>query len=334
MNQVTSQPPILEVKNLRTYFDTPRGELRAVDDVSFTVHAGECLGIIGESGSGKTVSCLSVMGLIDAPGRIVSGEILFMGRDLRRLSPAEMEEIRGSGISMIFQDPLTSLNPVFTVERQMTDVIRRHRRCSQKEARQQAIERLAQVGVPAPEERMGQYPFQLSGGLRQRVMIAMALSCEPKLVIADEPTTALDVSIQAQILDLLQDLKAQLNFALIFVSHDLGVIANLSDRVIIMYAGKALEHAPTETVFTAPAHPYTYGLLRSAPSLSSDRRNPLNPIEGVLPDLTHLPPGCPFEPRCNRRTAECAAAMPALVSHGPEHLLACHHPLTNGPKGS
>ena len=319
--------PILEVKNLRTHFDTPRGELRAVDDVSFTVHAGECLGIIGESGSGKSVSCLSVLGLIDAPGRIVNGEILFEGRNLRQMSENELEELRGTGLSMIFQDPLTSLNPVFTVERQMTDVIRRHRHCSQKEARERACAMLTQVGVPAAESRLGQYPFQLSGGLRQRVMIAMALSCDSRLIIADEPTTALDVSIQAQILDLLQDLKTQLQFALIFVSHDLGVIANLSDKVIIMYAGKAVETAPTETVFSAAAHPYTAGLLRSAPSLISDRRTPLKPINGMPPDLTRLPPGCPFAPRCGYRTEECDAAMPALLAHGPNHMLACYHPL-------
>jgi len=327
MSMSMNQSPILEVKHLQTYFDTPRGELRAVDNVSFTVSAGECLGIIGESGSGKTVSCLSIMRLIDKPGRIAGGEVLFQGRNLLALSAKEMEELRGTGISMVFQDPLTSLNPVFTVERQMCDVIMRHRHCSQKEARERAITVLGQVGVPAAEERVGQFPFQLSGGLRQRVMIAMALSCDPKLIIADEPTTALDVSIQAQILDLLQDLKTQFQFALIFVSHDLGVIANLSDKVIIMYAGKAVEMAPTETVFDAPAHPYTVGLLHSAPNLNSDRRFPLQPIEGVLPDLINLPPACPFSPRCGRRMPECDEKMPPLSPFGPEHLLACYHPV-------
>jgi len=319
--------PILEVKNLCTCFDTPRGELRAVDHISYTVRAGECLGIIGESGSGKSVSCLSVMRLIEKPGRITGGEIIFQGRNLLELSEGQMEELRGAGISMIFQDPQTSLNPVFSVEQQMVDVIRRHSSCGRKEARERAITMLKQVGVPAAEDRMGQFPFQLSGGLRQRVMIAMALSCNPRLIIADEPTTALDVSIQAQILDLLQDLKMQLGFALIFVSHDLGVIANLSDKVIIMYAGKALEMAPTETVFTAPAHPYTVGLLRSAPSLSSDRSRPLQPIEGVLPDLTRLPPGCPFAPRCTRLSARCHEEMPALEEFGPSHVLACYYPI-------
>jgi oligopeptide/dipeptide ABC transporter ATP-binding protein len=319
--------PILEVKNLCTSFETPRGELRAVDNLSYSVRAGECLGIIGESGSGKSVSCLSVMRLIEKPGRITAGEILFMGRNLLDFSEDEMEETRGAGISMIFQDPQTSLNPVFTVERQMCDVIQRHRTCTGKEARERAIAMLKQVGVPAAEERMSQFPFQLSGGLRQRVMIAMALSCDPKLIIADEPTTALDVSIQAQILDLLQDLKTQFQFALIFVSHDLGVIANLSDKVVIMYAGKAMEMAPTETVFSAPAHPYTVGLLHSAPNLSSDRRQPLQPIEGVLPDLTRLPPGCPFAPRCRQRSAACDDKMPALTTFAPDHLLACYHPI-------
>jgi oligopeptide transport system ATP-binding protein len=318
-------PPILEVRHLRTHFRTEKGDLVAVNDVSFTVDAGSCLGIVGESGSGKSVTCLSIMGLIESPG-VVTGEILFQGKNLLELSPQQTEALRGKDITMVFQDPLTSLNPVFTVERQMTDVIRRHLRMSPRQARDLAIEMLARVGVPAPAERLRQYPFQLSGGLRQRVMLAMALSCEPKLVLADEPTTALDVSIQAQILDLLQDLKSQLHFALVFVSHDLGVIANLSDRVIIMYAGRFMESARTEQIFTAPAHPYTVGLLSSAPSLTSSRQNPLRPIEGVLPDLTRLPPGCPFAPRCNRRTAECEAVMPPLQAHGEGRLLACYHP--------
>ena len=316
---------ILDVRHLHTHFGTDKGDLVAVNDVSFTVDAGSCLGIVGESGSGKSVTCLSIMGLIEPPG-VVTGEILFEGRNLLALSAAETEALRGKDISMIFQDPLTSLNPVFTVERQMMDVIRRHLPMSPRQARARAIETLARVGVPAPAERLRQYPFQLSGGLRQRVMIAMALSCEPKLVFADEPTTALDVSIQAQILDLLQDLKSQLNFALVFVSHDLGVIANLSDRVIIMYAGHFMESARTEQIFTAPAHPYTVGLLSSAPSLASSRQNPLRPIEGVLPDLTRLPPGCPFAPRCSRRTAECEAVIPPLRAYGEGRLLACYHP--------
>ncbi len=323
-------PPTLEVNHLHTVFHTPKGKLLAVDDVSFSVQPGECLGIIGESGSGKTVTCLSIMGLIEPPGRVTQGEILFEGRDLMLLSHRALEDLRGREISMIFQDPLTSLNPVFTVEQQMTDVIKRHLRCGHREAVRRARGILQRVGVPAPAERLRQYPFQLSGGLRQRVMIAMALSCNPKLVIADEPTTALDVSIQAQILDLLQDLKAQLRFALIFVSHDLGIIANLSDKVIIMYAGKSMEVAPTESIFARPIHPYTAGLLNSAPSLSSSRQNPLSPIEGVLPDLTRLPPGCPFAPRCGHRTTECDASMPPLQLHGEDHLTACYHPLGNG----
>jgi len=322
------QIPILDVRHLHTCFHTPKGVLKAVDDLSFSVLPGECLGIIGESGSGKSVTCLSIMGLIEPPGYVTAGEILFEGRDLLRLSDRELEDIRGKEISMIFQDPLTSLNPVFTVEQQMTDVIKRHLGLSHRQAVRRAMDMLAQVGVPAPAERLRQYPFQLSGGLRQRVMIAMALSCEPKLVIADEPTTALDVSIQAQILDLLQDLKSQLHFALIFVSHDLGVIANLSDKVIIMYAGKCMEAAPTEPIFSHPIHPYTAGLLNSAPSINSSRQTPLRPIEGVLPDLTCLPPGCPFAPRCAYRSAECEQAMPPLESHGNGRLAACYHPLS------
>jgi len=321
------QPPILEVKHLRTVFHTPRGMLRAVDDVSFSLGAGECLGIIGESGSGKTVTCLSIMGLIDPPGYVTGGEILFHNRNLLEMSDGELEAVRGREIAMVFQDPQTSLNPVFTVEQQMTDVIRRHLGCSHREAVSRAIEVLSQVGLPCPADRLKQYPFQLSGGLRQRVLIAMALSCRPSLIIADEPTTALDVSIQAQILDLLQDLKSQLQFALIFVSHDLGIIANLSDRVIIMYAGRCMEVASTEQIFSAPLHPYTEGLLSSAPSMSSTRQNPLRPIEGVLPDLTRLPPGCPFAPRCRYRTAVCEQVMPPLEMHAPDHLAACHHPV-------
>jgi oligopeptide transport system ATP-binding protein len=320
--------PILDVRHLHTCFYTAKGRLKAVDDVSFAVLPGECLGIIGESGSGKSVTCLSVMGLIEPPGYVTAGEIRFEGVDLLKLSDHQLEELRGKEISMIFQDPLTSLNPVFTVEQQMTDVIERHLHCGHRQARQRASEMLAQVGVPAPADRLRQFPFQLSGGLRQRVMIAMALSCGPKLVIADEPTTALDVSIQAQILDLLQDLKSRMHFALIFVSHDLGVIANLSDRVIIMYAGKCMEMAPTERIFIRPVHPYTAGLLNSAPSMSSSRHSPLRPIEGVLPDLTRLPPGCPFAPRCGYRTAECEKVMPPLELHGEEQLAACYHPLT------
>jgi oligopeptide transport system ATP-binding protein len=324
------KPPILQVDHLHTVFHTPKGNLLAVDDVSFSVQSGECLGIIGESGSGKTVTCLSVMGLVEPPGHVTAGNILFEGRNLLKLSDRALEDLRGKEISMIFQDPLTSLNPVFTVEQQMTDVITRHLPCGRREARERATEVLQRVGVPAPAERLRQYPFQLSGGLRQRVMIAMALSCNPKLVIADEPTTALDVSIQAQILDLLQDLKSQLHFALIFVSHDLGIIANLSDKVIIMYAGKSMEVAPTGRIFARPTHPYTAGLLNSAPSMSSSRQNPLRPIEGVLPDLTRLPPGCPFAPRCGHRTVECEESMPALQAHEEDHLTACHHPLGNG----
>jgi oligopeptide/dipeptide ABC transporter ATP-binding protein len=319
--------PILEVKHLHTVFHTPRGPLHAVDGVSFTLDAGECLGIIGESGSGKTVTCLSIMGLIDPPGYVTAGEILFQGRDLLKLPERELEELRGKEISMIFQDPQTSLNPVFTVEMQMTDVIKRHLGCGHGEAARRAAEVLSQVGLPAPAERLRQYPFQLSGGLRQRVMIAMALSCRPSLIIADEPTTALDVSIQAQILDLLQDLKSQLQFALIFVSHDLGIIANLSDKVIIMYAGRCMEVASTEAIFAGPMHPYTEGLLGSAPSMSSTRQQPLQPIEGVLPDLTRLPPGCPFAPRCRYRTAECDVVMPPLKAHETDHLAACYHPV-------
>lgn len=325
-----SQPtstPVLEVRQLSTSFATPSGELRAVDNVSFHLAPGECLGIIGESGSGKSVTCRSIMRLIHPPGRITGGEIVFEGRDLLKLTTREMEALRGGAISMIFQDPLTSLNPVFTISNQLVDVIRRHTGYSRRQAETRALEVLNQVGVPAPTERLRQYPFQLSGGLRQRVMIALALACHPRLVIADEPTTALDVSIQAQILDLLQELKAQLAFALIFVSHDLGVIAQLSDTVAIMYAGKLVEVAPTTQIFSHPLHPYTAALLRSAPSLSSHRSEPLLPIEGNPPDLAALPPGCPFAPRCPHHTAICLTSMPLLQPAAANRHVACHHPL-------
>lgn len=321
------EQPICEVSHLHVEFTTTAGSLKAVDDVSFAVHPGECLGIVGESGSGKSVTCRSIIGLIEPPGRIVSGEIQFAGRSLLQLTPGELEEIRGKEISMIFQDPLTSLNPIFTVEEQITSVIKRHWKCTHREARERAVAILGQVGVPSPADRMRQYPFQLSGGLRQRVMIAMALSCEPKLVIADEPTTALDVSIQAQILDLLRDLKSNLRFSLIFVSHDLGVVANISDRVMVMYAGKVVEVAPIDQIFSSPTHPYTVGLLNSAPSLDSYRGQPLQPIEGILPDLTQVPPGCPFAPRCLYRSEECDRQMPPLEARGAAHFSACYHPL-------
>ncbi len=320
---------ILEVRRLRTSFESPTGDLRAVDDVSFVLRPGECLGIIGESGSGKSVTCRSIMRLITPPGRIIGGEVLFEGRNILTLPMHEVEALRGGAMSMIFQDPLTSLNPVFTIERQMVDVIHRHTGCRSSAARARAVEILGQVGVPMPTERLRQYPFQLSGGLRQRIMIALALACRPRLVIADEPTTALDVSIQAQILDLLHDLKEQLNFAMIFVSHDLGVIAQLSDVVAIMYAGRLVEIAPTRQIFRQPRHPYTAALLRSAPNLTSHRSNPLLPIEGNPPNLAALPPGCSFAPRCPQRTAICLEQMPILVHN--DHMFACHHPLQDGP---
>jgi oligopeptide/dipeptide ABC transporter ATP-binding protein len=318
---------ILEVKGLETSFMTPDGELPAVRDVSFSVRRGECLGIVGESGSGKSVTCLSIMGLINAPGFVKQGEVLFQGKNVLAMSHSEQEDLRGGQIGMVFQDPLSSLNPVWSIERQMSDVITRHLGYSRKDARSRAIESLRQVGVPAPAERLKQYPFQLSGGLRQRVMIAIALSCDPQLIIADEPTTALDVSIQAQILDLLDGLKREIGFSLILVTHDLSIVANLADHVLVMYGGKVMEMGSTEKIFENPLCPYTMALIDSATSIDTDRPEDLRPIEGVPPDPRNLPPGCPFAPRCPQATPECYEKMPDLRVEDEDHAVACEHPL-------
>ncbi len=320
--------PALAVRNLTTVFQTREGVLRAVDNLSFDVYPGECVGIVGESGSGKSVASLSIMGLISYPGRVERGEVLFGGQDLLRLDDKHMRSIRGVHMGIIFQDPLTALNPLFTVGRQMTDVIRAHRRTSRREAAALAVEKLQLVGVSAPESRLSAYPWELSGGLRQRVAIAMALLLDPHLIIADEPTTALDVSIQAQILELLRSLKNQLNFSLIFVSHDLGVIRSIADRVVVMYAGHTLETGPVGEMFRRPWHPYTGALLASAPTLASDPGSPLPAIEGRLPSLSALPGGCVFAPRCQFATPRCVAERPALQSIGAvNRRVACFYPI-------
>jgi oligopeptide/dipeptide ABC transporter ATP-binding protein len=299
---------LLEVKDLQTHFPTRAGLVRAVDGVSFHLDRGELLGLVGESGCGKSITALSVMRLIAAPGKIVNGEILFDGKDLLKLSDAEMREMRGDDIAMIFQDPMTSLNPVFTVGEQIAEALRLHRKMSRSEARKATIEAMREVAIPDPARRLDDYPHQLSGGMRQRIMIAMALACHPKLLIADEPTTALDVTIQAQILELLNELRKQRELAVLLITHDLGVVAEVADRVAVMYTGRIVEQSPVDELFARPKHPYTEGLLRSVPKLTIDdvtRKERLETIEGVVPSPTDLPPGCHFAPRCVHRMPRC-----------------------------
>ncbi|MCC6790771.1 MAG: ABC transporter ATP-binding protein [Thermomicrobiales bacterium] len=331
-NPATGVESVLSVRHLTTEFATRAGAFTAVHDLSFDVTKGECLGIVGESGSGKSVASLSVMGLIDYPGRITRGEIVFQGRDLRRVSPRDLRKLRGSQMSIIFQDPQTSLNPLFTIGQQMVDVVRAHRSVSRDEARELAIAKLRLVGMSAPETRMRAYPWELSGGLRQRVAIALALMLDPVLVIADEPTTALDVSIQAQIIELLRSLKVELGFSLIFISHDLGVISNIADRVLVMYAGRAVEEGVTRATFARPTHPYTAALLGSAPTLASDRSRALPAIEGGLPQLHDRLTGCVFAPRCAFVRDRCHQSEPpfAPVDALSNRLAACYFPLNTG----
>ena len=317
---------LLEVRNLRTHFMTSRGEVRAVDDVSFKLSQGETLSLVGESGCGKSVTALSIIRLIAPPGRIAGGEIIFEGRDLLSLNKSEMRAIRGDEIAMIFQDPMTSLNPVYTVGDQIAEAIRLHRRLSRHEAWNQAIEGMRDVAIPAPEIRAKNYPHEMSGGMRQRVMIAMALACNPKLLIADEPTTALDVTIQANILDLLKSLQEKRNLALLLITHDLGVVAGTADRVGVMYAGKIVEEAPVRELFNSPRHPYTEGLLRAVPRLDepdSAKQKRLRTIEGVVPNPLELPPGCSFAPRCEHSRKKCCEAEIPLVKYEAQHLTRC-----------
>jgi oligopeptide/dipeptide ABC transporter ATP-binding protein len=309
---------ILEVKNLRTSFFTEDGEVKAVDDVSFNVYKGKTLGIVGESGCGKSVTSLSIMRLIpNPPGRVVGGEILYKGRDLLKLDAAAMRQIRGNEISMIFQEPMTSLNPVFTIGNQICEAIELHQDLPAREVRNKAIEMLKLVGIPSAEKRIDDYPHQLSGGMRQRVMIAMALSCNPNILIADEPTTALDVTIQAQILDLLQELQAKVGMALILITHDLGVVAEVADEVLVMYAAKVAEQGTVGEIFANPKHPYTKGLLNSIPTLAKDptgkvKKKRLETIPGIVPNLLHLPRGCRFQDRCTYVVDACKEREPDL----------------------
>jgi oligopeptide/dipeptide ABC transporter ATP-binding protein len=318
---------LLQVKDLRTSFFTPEGEVRAIDGVSFEIGEGKTLGLVGESGCGKSVTSLSIMRLVPSPpGRIVGGEILYRGRDLLKLNKEEMRKIRGNEISMIFQEPMTSLNPVFTVGNQIGEAIRLHQGLGKKETRRKTIDMLRLVKIADPESRVDAYPHQLSGGMRQRVMIAMALSCNPSLLIADEPTTALDVTIQAQILELMKELQQKIGMALLLITHDLGVVAEQADEVTIMYAGKIVERASAERIFTRPLHPYTVGLLNSLPGAGNKKKRRLAAIPGVVPNPLYVPSGCRFRDRCPRAAALCADAEPQLVELEPGHWAACHIP--------
>jgi oligopeptide/dipeptide ABC transporter ATP-binding protein len=314
---------LLEVQDLRTEFATEDGIARAVDGVSFAIEPGKTLGMVGESGCGKSMTALSILRLVPSPGKIAGGAILYQGRDLLRLADEEMRKVRGNEIAMIFQEPMTSLNPVFTIGDQIAEAIRLHQKTGRKEARARAIEMLRLVEMPEPARRVDEYPHQLSGGMRQRVMIAMALSCNPKLLIADEPTTALDVTIQAQILDLLAGLQERLGMALLLITHDLGIVAEQADEVVILYAGRIVERATTIDVFASPLHPYTRGLLDSVPKIGAAKARRLNAIPGTVPRPTELPSGCHFRDRCRFAIEDCAKVDPPLEEKSPGHFAAC-----------
>ncbi|MGH8670090.1 MAG: ABC transporter ATP-binding protein [Burkholderiales bacterium] len=317
------KPALLEVRALRTLFSSERGEVRAVDGIDFSLQRGRTLGIVGESGCGKSVTALSIMGLVpQPPGRIAGGEVLFEGEDLLQAPAQRLRDLRGDQLSMIFQEPMTSLNPAFQVGEQIAEAILRHKNVSAAEAKEQAVAMLRKVRIPSPEARAREYPHQLSGGMRQRVMIAMALACNPKLLIADEPTTALDVTIQAQILELMRALRAELGTAIILITHDLGVIAELADDVIVMYAGQVIERCAVPRLFAEPQHPYTVGLLGSIPRLHLEQER-LSAIEGFVPDAAAMPVGCRFHPRCPFSVAQCRTEQPQLREIFPGHFVSC-----------
>jgi oligopeptide transport system ATP-binding protein len=316
--------PLLRVDDLRTYFYTEEGIVKAVDGVSFDIAPGEILGLVGESGCGKTVSALSILRLIPIPpGKIISGSVLFEGKDLVRMNEDGIRHVRGNKIAMIFQEPMTSLNPVLTIGRQLTETLELHLKMDRSAATQRAVELLEMVGIPEARSRISDFPHQFSGGMRQRVMIAMALSCNPKLLLADEPTTALDVTIQAQILELLTRLTRELGTSVIIITHNLGVVARYADRVNVMYAGKIVEAASAENLYHRPRHPYTLGLLRSVPRLDQARKEKLDPIEGMPPDLVRVPPGCSFRPRCRFAVDRCAEETPPLIAVEDSRTSAC-----------
>ncbi|WRO23454.1 ABC transporter ATP-binding protein [Metallumcola ferriviriculae] len=316
---------LLQVKNLKTHFFTKEGVVKAVDGVDFDVEKGQTLGIVGESGSGKTITVMSLLRLIpQPPGKIVDGEVLFKGEDLLKKTEKQMRKIRGNEISMIFQDPMTSLNPVMTVGQQIIEAVTYHQKVTKKKARKKAIEALGLVGIPEPSQRVDDYPHQFSGGMRQRAMIAMALACNPELLIADEPTTALDVTIQAQILELMQKLQSDLGTSILLITHDLGVVAESCHQVLVMYAGNPVEKADVESIFEKPRHPYTLGLLHSLPKLGEEQRERLRPIEGNPPNLSSLPDGCNFAPRCDRAEEICLKSEPRVKEVEPGHWVSCH----------
>jgi peptide/nickel transport system ATP-binding protein len=318
--------PLLEVRDLKVHFNTDDGIVKAVDGVSYSIAPGETLGVVGESGSGKSVTSLTVMGLITAQQATISGEVIFQGQDLLKLPPDEMRNIRGDKISMIFQDPMTSLHPFYKVGDQIAEAILQHQKVSKKQAFEQAVDMLSKVNIPRPADRAKQYPHEFSGGMRQRAMIAMALALNPDLLIADEPTTALDVTVQAQILDLIDRLKDEFNAAVIIITHDLGVVAEHCDDIQVMYAGKAIEFGNTDDIYYRPLHPYTWGLLGSIPKLGEETDR-LQPIRGLPPSLINVPPGCAFHPRCPYRFEPCDQEVPALVPVDGHHASACHLPL-------
>ena len=303
---------LLEVNNLSTEFRLKRGVVRAVDNISFSIDKGEILAIVGESGSGKSVTSLSIMGLLQSPGRIAGGEILFADQDLNKISQKDLQKIRGNQISMIFQEPMTSLNPVKRIKDQIMESLMTHQQISKKEALERTIQMLDTVGIPSPAQRADDYPHQMSGGMRQRVMIAMALACDPELLIADEPTTALDVTIQAQILELLYRMREKFGMAVLLITHDLGVVSEAADRVIVMYCGQIMEEAKVRTLFTNPLHPYTLGLMQSIPQIDEESDERLYMIKGMVPNPLHMPPGCPFSDRCDRVMDRCRQEMPEL----------------------
>lgn len=330
MDQATGKS-ILEVNDLRTYFYTRDGVVRSVDGVSFSVSQGETLAIVGESGCGKSVTSLSILRLIASPpGKIVSGSIQFHGKDLLGLTDEQMRDIRGDKISMIFQEPMTSLNPVLTIGRQIGEVLELHRHCTKEEARARILELLKMVNIPEPESRMDEYPHQLSGGMRQRIMIAMALACDPEILIADEPTTALDVTIQAQILNLMRELRDRTRAAIILITHDLGVVAEMAQRVVVMYAGRKVEEANVIDLFERPMHPYTLGLLNSMPRLDDTASKRLVEIPGMVPSMRTEIVGCAFAPRCSAASERCTQESPVLQDFGNQHWVACWNPVLHG----
>ncbi len=322
---------LLQVKDLRTHFFTDEGVVRAVDGISYDVQEGETMGLVGESGCGKSVSALSILRLIPSPpGKIVGGEVWFDGRDLLKVGEEEIRHVRGNRIAMIFQEPMTSLNPVLTIGRQITEALELHMKMNRNAANRRAVELLEMVGIPEGHTRLNDYPHQFSGGMRQRVMIAMALSCNPKLLLADEPTTALDVTIQAQILEIMARLSSEFKTAVIIITHNLGVVARYADRVNVMYAGKIVESGTAREIYGQPRHPYTLGLLRSVPRLDEARRDKLVPIEGLPPDLANIPPGCSFYPRCSYRIDRCRQEEPPLMLVDEKHYAACWVDVSQG----